>query len=134
MKIIADTSVWSHFLRRREPQESLKVVLFRQAIREQRIQMLGIIRQELLSGIKDVVQFKKVSEILEGFPDLLATSEDHTLAAEFFNNCRANGVQGSPVDFLICAQAHRNGMKILAHDNDYLHYADHIPLEFMSVE
>lgn len=130
MKIIADTSVWSLFLRREKPHNEPKIGLLKQAILEQRIQMLGIIRQELLSGIRSREQFKKISAILEGFPDLPATTEDHILAAEFFNQCRRNGVQGSPVDFLICAQASRNKLKILTTDMDYRNYAEYISIEF----
>lgn len=63
------------------------------------------------------------------FPDLPATTEDHILAAKFFNQCRRNGVQGSPVDFLICAQASRNQQKILTTDKDYQHYAEYISID-----
>lgn len=129
MKIIADTSVWSLFLRRERQNREPKIELLKQAISEHRIQMLGIIRQELLSGISSQQQFKKISAILEGFPDLSTTTEDHILAAKFFNQCKRNGVQGSPVDFLICAQASRNNMKILATDLDYRNYAEHIQIE-----
>lgn len=128
MKVIVDTSVWSLFLRRDGQACSTSVESLRQAIREKRVQMLGIIRQELLSGIKDEAQFRKLSQILDSFPDLLAESADHTQAAEFFNQCRRHGVQGSPVDFLICAQAHRNGLAILTEDKDFENYASHIPI------
>ncbi len=129
MRIVADTSVWSLFLRRKKEQESKEVDLLRQAIVERRVQMLGIIRQELLSGIKGKRQFASISEILDGFPDLLAATADHTLAAEFFNKCRSKGVQGSPIDFLICAQAYRNGLSILSTDKDYSNYSNHLPIE-----
>jgi predicted nucleic acid-binding protein len=129
VKIIADTSVWSLFLRRGKPHNEPKVELLKQAILERRIQMLGIIRQELLSGLSSQDQFKKIAAILEGFPDLPATTEDHILAAKFFNQCRRNGVQGSPVDFLICAQASRNQLKILTTDKDYQHYAEYISID-----
>ena len=129
MKVIADTSIWSLFLRRDSVDQAKKTELLKQVILEKRIQMLGIIRQELLSGIKNKSHFKRISEILSGFPDLLAQTEDHLLAAEYFNRCRSKGVQGSPVDFLICAQASRNKMKILASDKDFENYSKHIPID-----
>lgn len=129
MKVIADTSVWSLFLRREPVKKTPEVDLLRQAIVERRIQMLGIIRQELLSGIKNKKHFDKIKELLDGFPDLLADSSDHLQAAEFFNQCRSKGVQGSPVDFLICSQAHRNKMAILTIDKDFANYAKYIPIK-----
>ncbi|MCB1122798.1 MAG: PIN domain-containing protein [Verrucomicrobiae bacterium] len=132
MKFIVDTSVWSEFLRRKDPESSAQLEILRQGIRQQNVQMLGIVRQELLSGIKEKSQFRKIRDILEGFPDLLATSDDHLLAAEFFNRCRSKGIQGSPVDFLICAQASRNNMRILAADKDYEQYAVLLPLELVT--
>lgn len=131
MKIIVDTSVWSLFLRRRQENDSRSLDFLRQSIKDQRVQMLGIIRQELLSGVRSENQFRKLSRILESFPDLLADSADHSQAARFFNTCRRKGVQGSPVDFLICAQAHRSGMAILTEDDDFESYAAHIPIKLL---
>jgi len=131
MKVIADTSVWSLFLRRDGHVRSASLDHLRQMIKEKNVQMLGIIRQELLSGIRDEAQFLKLSQILDSFPDLLAGSADHTQAANFFNQCRRKGIQGSPVDFLICAQAHRNGMAILTEDKDFKDYASYIPIKLI---
>lgn len=129
MKVIADTSIWSLFLRRDNVNQANKAELLKQVILEKRVQMLGIIRQELLSGIKNKSHFERISEILSGFPDLLAQTEDHLLAAEYFNRCRSKGVQGSPVDFLICAQASRNNLKILTSDKDFENYSKYIPID-----
>ena len=90
--------------------------------------MLGVIRQELLSGIKEKTRFDKLIAVLRGFPSLLAEERDHTDAAMYYNTCRARGVQGSNVDFLICAQASHHGLPILTTDNDFRRYADHLPI------
>jgi hypothetical protein len=58
-------------------------------------------------------------EYLRAFPDLELTTEDYELAAEFFNTCRSNGVQGSSTDFLLCAVAHRRGYSIFTTDKDF---------------
>jgi predicted nucleic acid-binding protein len=131
VKIIVDTSVWSLFLRRKDRSDSPSLEILRNAIREKNVQMLGIVRQELLSGIQAEQQFRKLGKILESFPDLLAESADHTQAAKFFNACRQKGIQGSPVDFLICAQAYRNGMAILTDDGDFRSYSKHIPIKLI---
>ena len=101
-------------------------------IQEQRVQMLGIIRQELLSGIRETAQFSRLRKILAGFPDLLATTSDHILAAQCFNTCRSRGIQGSDVDFLICAQAIRHELPILSADADFARYAEHLPIDLFA--
>ncbi len=131
MKVIVDTTVWSLFLRRQEHVDSASLEFLRQAIKEKNVQMLGIVRQELLSGIKNASQFTRLRHLLENFPDLLAESVDHTEAARFFNLCRQKGIQGSPVDFLICAQAHRHKMAILTDDKDFENYAEHLPIDLI---
>ena len=90
---------------------------------------MGIIRQELLSGISKVGQFQQIERILEGFPDLPATSEDHLKAARFLNDCQRRVGQGFTIAFLICAQAYRNRMGILTTDNDFLEYSLHLPIK-----
>ena len=126
---VVDTSVWSLYLpykNRPEPE----VALLKQLIREGQIQMLGIIRQKLLSGIKEIAQFEKLQRVLEGFPNLLATDQDHLVAAQFYNMCSTKGVQGSSVDFLICAQAVNGTMPILTMDKDFKNYAKLLPIKF----
>jgi predicted nucleic acid-binding protein len=94
--------------------------------------LLGIVRQELLSGVSHPQQFEKLSRALSGFPDEPATSDDHSLAAKFYNLCRANGIQGSSIDFLICAIAKRLQSPILTLDRDFLGYARHLPIRILS--
>jgi len=44
------------------------------------------------------------------------------------NRCRARGIAGSAIDFLICAAAHRRGWTILTTDRDFQNYASVLPL------
>ena len=131
MRFIADTSVWSLFMRRRTGAKLRIVSLLRKGILENQVQMLGIIKQELLSGIRKGSQYDRINEILDGFPDLLAGSDDHLLAAKCFNTCRKNGVRGSAVDFLICAQAINHNLAILTTDRDFQGYAKYIPVRLI---
>jgi predicted nucleic acid-binding protein len=133
MKVVVDTSVWSAYLRRLDPPESLAIVLER-FIRRDQVHLLGIVRQELLSGVPHPQQFDRLSRALSGLPDELATSDDHSLAAKFYNLCRANGVQGSSIDFLICAIAKRLRSPILTLDRDFLSYARYLPVRILSKE
>ncbi len=93
MQVIADTCVWSLALRRRNSEDDSVVATLKELIGESRIQMLGVIRQELLSGISSASQFEKLKTDLAAFPDLSISTEDHEQAASYFNACRARGIQ-----------------------------------------
>jgi len=58
MKVLADTNVWSLALRRKVPPDNIFVDTLHQLIKERQIQMLGAIRQEILSGIREDAQFQ----------------------------------------------------------------------------
>lgn len=92
---------------------------------------MGAVRQELLTGIRSEEQFERLKEHLRGFPDVELDINDYELAAAFSNRCRAVGVQGSSVDFLICAVAVRRDLSVLTTDGDFKHYARFLPLELL---
>ena len=128
MKVIVDTSVWSLALRRDKEGSSAPVQELRQLIHSHRVQMIGPIRQEILSGIRSQSQFKKLRKHLESFPDLPILTEDYVTAAQFFNHCRLKGIQGSNTDFLICAVAIRNKYSIYTTNKDFDLFAKNIQI------
>jgi len=97
------------------------------------VQMLGPIRQELLSGIREDAQFRKLRDYLRAFPENPLELADYEEAAHMNNRCRAQGIAGSGVDFLICAAAHRRGWTIFTSDRDFQNYASVLPLRLQSV-
>jgi len=129
MNVIVDTCVWSLALRRRKSSnEDATVMRLRELINESRAQLLGPIRQEILSGIASIQHFNTLKNYLSAFPDWVISSADHESAAMFCNQCRSKGIQGSNTDFLICAIASRHKMSIFTTDKDFTHYAKIIPL------
>jgi predicted nucleic acid-binding protein len=129
MSVIVDTSVWSLALRRRTPPNSSPAVaLLRNLIADDRVALLGAIRQEILSGVRSSEQFTHLRDYLRAFPDLELVTQDYEIAAEFFNTCRTNGIQGSNTDFLICAVAYRRSYSILTTDNDFQSFQAYIPI------
>ena len=128
MKVLVDTSVWSLALRCGQGGASGAVRELRNLIGDSRVQMIGPIRQEILSGIREEAQFKELEARLSAFPDLPLEPEDHVTAARFFNLCRGKGVQGSNTDFLICAVAVRHRLAIFSTDKDFAQYAKHLPI------
>ena len=129
MKVIVDTSVWSLALRRNSPPDEIsRVKGLRELITDGRVVLLGAIRQEVLSGVRHPEQFARLRDYLRAFPDLEITTADYELAAEFFNTCRRNGIQGSNTDFLICSVAHNWQYSILTTDKDFENFQPYIPV------
>ncbi len=132
MKIIIDTCIWSIALRRNEPQSNEYVEELKELIKEVRAQLVGPVRQELLSGIKSKKQFNLLRSHLAAYDDLELEGEDYELAAEYFNTARKKGIQGSNTDFLICAISTRRNMPILTTDKDFSNFKAVLPVKLHS--
>ena len=127
MKVLVDTSVWSLALRRRTPVEQPEVQELRSLVDEGRVAIIRPIRQELLSGIRTLESFERLREHLGAFQDEPLATADFERAAEHYNS-RARGVQGSNTDFLICAAAERRALPILTTDDDFVRFAEVLPI------
>lgn len=138
MMVLVDTPVWSTAFRRRssglnQRQRGLREGL-ENLIAEGRVALLGAIRQELLSGIREERQFLRLRNLLRAFSDVVLSSDDYEEAARFGNQCRAVGVATSPVDLLICAVASRRDWPILTVDQDFIRYGKHLPIRLLDVD
>ncbi len=129
MRVLVDTCIWSLALRRKkQPGSSVEIIEFQELIEEVRVQLMGPIRQEILSGVKKKKQFTRLKKPWAAFPDLSLVADDFGLAAEYFNLLRGKGIQGSNTDFLICAVSTRYNMPIFTTDNDFIHFREYIPI------
>jgi predicted nucleic acid-binding protein len=129
MKVLVDTAIWSLALRRRNhPRNAAIRATLASLVEDGQVAMIGPIRQELLSGIRESAQFDRLREHLRGFPDTGITPDDYDEAASFFNRCRDKGIQGSNTDFLICAVAVRNELAIFTTDKDFAHFQKVLPI------
>jgi len=128
MKILVDTCVWSLALRHDDQMVIPCVDELRNLIRDHRVQMIGPIRQEILSGIRSESQFERLRRHLDSFADLPILTTDYVEAARYFNLCRSRGVQGSNTDFLICALSVRNELPIYTTDRDFESFAEYVPI------
>ena len=120
--VIVDTSVWLLALRRSTTIASAETIELKKLIQNQSVVMLGCIRQELLSGMREIAWYEHLRERLSAFPNQILNENCYELAAKMFNECRAKGVQGSNTDFLICAVAQLNQLAIYTTDQDFKHY------------
>jgi predicted nucleic acid-binding protein len=132
MNVLIDTSVWSLALRRKNESlstnERFLVAELSELIREGRARMIGLVRQELLSGIKATEQYEKLRLHLRSFPDEVVDTSDYEEAAKAGNRCRAKGVVVSIVDILLCAVANKRLWTIFTTDPDFSSYAKVLPL------
>ena len=127
--VLVDTSAWSLLLRRQTDKRNDAIVnVLSELIVDLRVAIIGCIRQELLSGISDKALFEKLRSALAAYEDTQLGRSVYERAAEFYNICRAKGIQGSAIDFLICAAATENGWTILSTDKDFKRYAKHLPI------
>lgn len=134
MKVLVDTSIWTLAFRR--PVENLSseqktiVSNLTTLIEDLRVVFLGPIRQEILSGISNERQFSQLKEKLRAFYDFPITTQDYERAAELYTTCRKNGIQGSHIDFLLCAVSERNELLLFTTDQDFKRFSTCINLRF----
>jgi len=134
VKVIVDTCVWSLALRKNSSKDEKILKALTELIREVRVQLIGPIRQEILSGIKSQKIFTELKEYFFAFLDLNLEPTDYEKAAEFFNICRRKGIQGSNTDFLICAVAVNRELEIFTIDNDFNHFKKYLPIKLFEIK
>jgi predicted nucleic acid-binding protein len=137
VNVLVDTCVWSLVFRRRKPdrngREQEVVRELAELVGDDRARILGLVRQELLTGIKTTSQFEKLRQAMAAFPNVPVDALDYEAAAKVGNDCIAGGIAVATVDMLICAVAHRRGMSIFTTDPDFARYARVLPLKLHSV-
>jgi predicted nucleic acid-binding protein len=136
VQVLVDTSVWSLALRRRAEALNLRekrlVAELASLVDEGRARLIGLIRQEILSGIREPAQYSRLRQDLAAFEDEPIPSADFEFAARLSNQCRAAGIAGSTVDFLICAVALRRNWAVFTADRDFQEYAKLLRLKLHS--
>ena len=126
MMVLVDTPVWRLALRRRpgglSAEERGLSQALAQLIVEGRVQLLGVVREELLSGIGEGEGFEKLRGYLGAFDDARLEAGDYEEAARMHNRCRAKGIAGPAIDLLICAVAKRRNWEVFTTDRDFEEY------------
>ncbi len=134
MKVLVDTPIWSYALRSRKDRFEQHVKELETLIADQKVLIIGPIRQEVLSGYSEVKKFEQLQAKLRYFENTPIIDDDYIEAAKFSNICRRNGVQGSHIDFLICAVANRLQAQIFTTDKDFAHYQKYVPVQLFHIE
>ncbi len=134
MRVLVDTPIWSECLRRSSALKGSHRAELTRLIKDSRVDIIGPIRQEILSGVKEVAQFDRLSGMLAPFKDLPLDTEIFIEAARYYNLCRAKGIQGSGTDFLICAVAAKYNLEIYTTDGDFDFYASVLPISIYKIK
>ncbi len=129
MKVLIDTPIWSYALRSEKNEFTTYINEFQNLLKNQRIVIIGPIRQEILSGYSDLKKFERLYEKLNYFENSSVIDNDYIEAARISNICRKKGIQGSHIDFLICAVAVRLRVDIFTTDKDFEYYQRYIPIK-----
>lgn len=136
--ILLDTGVVSAVLRRRRRGELEQRVLDTVVSlleSHDAIALPGIVFQEVLSGIAEEAQFRKVLRgIRDSFPVLLASEDDHLRAARIANVATSRGIAASTPDTLIASQAVGIGSELLTLEPDFKSLARVVDLKVRFVE
>lgn len=132
MMVLVDTPVWSLALRRKQsdlsPREQDLKSALQELVLDGRAQIVGPVRQELFSGIRAEETFRRVRDALRAFDEPQLQVQDYEEAARISNVCRARGIAGSAIDFLICAVAHLRHWEVFTTDHDFVRYSKVLPL------
>ena len=136
MNSLVDTSVWSLALRRKPGDlstgERSAVGELAELVTEGRARIIGPVRQELLSGIRNPAQYENLRQTLRSFPDEPIDASDYEAAGRAANDCRAKGIGFSAVDILICAVSLARRWAIFSTDPDFKNYSIALPITLHS--
>lgn len=119
MAVLADSSAWISYFRtssRMPVADKLEKLIELEAD----VCMCGPVLAEVLRGVREDAQHRKISAILDSF-DYYDTGKDiYRQAAHIYRHCRAKGFTiRSTVDCTIAAIALRHDLEVLHDDRDY---------------
>lgn len=136
MKVIVDTSVWSYALRHKgkmDKHPSLEIL--KDLIDgDDDIRILGVILQEILSGVKKQEDFERLRDYFLDIPLVEPGRMDYEDAARMRNELLGKGIQTTTIDALIAACSIRNGFCLLTADKDFFHMAKYVDLKLLYSE
>jgi len=118
-QVVIDTNIWSTFLRRKNPEDQQLRNNIEMLLKENRISIIGPIRQEILTGIRDASKFLILREYLEAFEDEQISTETYENAAQIANDFMKRGIAISAVDATIVSVVVTNGFEIYTNDKDF---------------
>ena len=134
-RVIIDTSVWSEALRRKKNTINSSETIIRKIIEKDiEILLLGIILQEILSGISNEKLYNEIKKILDDFVYLKTTKNDYIYASELSNKCRSNGIKAGSIDYLIASTTIQNDLYLVTYDKDFVNISKYTDLKIFDID
>ena len=134
-RVIIDTSVWSEALRRKKNTINSSETIIRKIIEKDiEILLLGIILQEILSGISNEKLYYEIKKILDDFVYLETTKNDYIYASELSNKCRSNGIKAGSIDYLIASTTIQNDLHLVTYDKDFVNISKYTDLKIFDID
>ena len=117
--VLVDTSVWVDYFRGRE---TIETFYLSDLIAENAdICISGIVLTEILQGIPNEEEYKRVNASLDALIFLPVLKPDYVTAAEIYRQARSRGqVIRNTIDCLIAVCAMTHNVPLLQNDKDYL--------------
>ena len=132
--MIVDTSVWIDFFNGHQSAQAKRLA---RAIEDNEpIGLPGLVLTEILLGLKNDVEAKRIGQLLEAFTDVPEpTRGDHIAAAALYRACRTKGVTiRSTIDCVIAQLCLRDKQALLAKDRDFERIAEKTDLRLVKLD
>jgi predicted nucleic acid-binding protein len=132
--MIVDTSVWIDFFNGHPSSQSQRLT---RAIEDnEAIGLPGLVLTEILLGLKNDLEAKRIAQLLEAFSDTPEPKRaDYLAAAALYRACRAQGVTvRSTIDCVIAQLCLRDGQELLAKDRDFERIAEKTELQLVKLD
>lgn len=132
--MIVDTSVWIDFFNGHPSSQAQRLT---RAIEDNEpIGLPGLVLTEILLGLQNDLEAKRVAQLLEAFIDVAEpTGADYLAAAALYRACRTKGVTiRSTIDCVIAQLCLRDGQALLAKDRDFDRIAEKTDLQLVMVD
>jgi predicted nucleic acid-binding protein len=129
--VLVDSPIWILAFRKKQicNLENTTINNLGKLIDGARHEIIGTVRQEVLSGIADKQRFEELKEKMSHFTDYDVQKEEYEFAAECFSTCMIHKVEGSYKNFLICAVAIKKEWEIFTSDAAFSEYAKYLPIK-----
>ncbi len=132
--MIVDTSVWIDFFNGHSSDQAQRLS---RAIKDNEpIGLPGLVLTEILLGLKNDTEAKRIAQLLEAFTEIPEPSrKDYMTAAALYRACRAKGVTiRSTIDCVIAQLCLRDAQALLAKDRDFVRIAEKTDLKLVKLD
>jgi predicted nucleic acid-binding protein len=126
--VLVDTTVWVDFFTGKPtPQVTILELLISEG---QDICVCGLVLTEVLQGVREERQYRKIKSYFENLPFLPMTQAMHLHSAEIYRSLRKRGITvRKPIDCMIASVAIAHKVQLLHNDRDFNHIEKHCSLK-----